>query len=65
LLSKAINTVDDRTRLKLLQDTAAIVVADAGIIPIHHQVSTWAMKKNISYIPRTDEYTLAYQFSQK
>lgn len=65
MLSTAINTVDDKVRLKLLQDTAAIVVADAGIIPLHHQVSTWAMKKNINYVPRTDEYTLAYQFSQK
>ena len=65
MLSKAINTVDDKARLKLLQETAALVVGDAGIIPIHHQVSTWAMKKNISYVPRTDEYTLAFQFSQK
>lgn len=65
LLSKALNTVDDKSRLKLLQDATAIVINDAGIIPIHQQVTTWAMKKNISYIPRTDERTHAYEFSAK
>ncbi|MCU6434880.1 ABC transporter substrate-binding protein [Undibacterium sp. Jales W-56] len=63
LLSLALNTVDDKARLKLLQDATAIVINDAGIIPIHQQVTTWAMKKNISYIPRTDERTHAYEFS--
>lgn len=62
LLIKALNTVDDPQRLKLLQDASAIVVNDAGIIPIHHQVTTWATKKGIVYAPRTDERTHAYAF---
>ncbi len=62
LLMKALNTVDDPARLKLLQEATAIVVSDAGIIPIHHQVTTWATKKGIVYAPRTDERTHAYAF---
>jgi peptide/nickel transport system substrate-binding protein len=30
-----------------------------GIIPIHYEVSTWGMRKNLSYKVRTDQYTLA------
>lgn len=30
-----------------------------SIIPTHFQVNTWAAKKGLKYIPRTDEYTLA------
>ena len=32
---------------------------DLGIIPIHFQVNIWATRKGVSYVPRTDEYTLA------
>ncbi|MEC5218281.1 peptide/nickel transport system substrate-binding protein [Actimicrobium sp. GrIS 1.19] len=63
-LLKALNTVDDRERLKLLQDATAILIHDGGVIPLHHQVTTWATKKGIVYLPRTDERTHAYQFSQ-
>lgn len=65
LLIQALNTVDDKVRLKLLQDATAIVVNDGGIIPIHHQVTTWATKKGITYIPRTDERTHAWQFEPR
>ena len=65
LLLKGLNTVDDKERLKLLQDAVAIAVNDGGIIPIHQQVTTWATKKGITYIPRTDERTHAYEFVQQ
>ncbi len=65
ILGKAMNEVDDKARLKLLQEATAITVNDYGLIPIHQQVTTWAMKKGITYIPRTDERTHAYEFSQK
>lgn len=62
LLIKALNTVEDKDRLKLLQDATAIAVNDGGLIPIHQQVTTWAAKKGIAYTPRTDERTHAYGF---
>ncbi len=64
LLIKALNTVDDKARLTLLQDASAIAINDGGLIPIHQQVTTWAAKKGIAYTPRTDERTHAFGFSQ-
>jgi peptide/nickel transport system substrate-binding protein len=62
VLEKALATVDDNARSKLLQEATAIVVNDGGIIPIHHQVTTWATQKGITYTPRTDERTYAHFF---
>ena len=62
LLFKALNTVEDAPRLKLLQEATAMVINDGGVIPLHQQVTTWATKKGIVYTPRTDERTHAYGF---
>jgi peptide/nickel transport system substrate-binding protein len=62
LLGKALNTVDDKERSKMLQEATAIVINDGGLIPIHQQVTTWAAKKGIAYVARTDERTHAYGF---
>jgi peptide/nickel transport system substrate-binding protein len=35
---------------------------DHALIPLHHQISSWAMRKGLAYTARTDEYTLAHQF---
>jgi peptide/nickel transport system substrate-binding protein len=35
---------------------------DYAVIPLHHQVTTWAMKKSLAYAPRTDEFTFAHHF---
>ena len=65
LLAKALNTVDDKARSALLQEATAIAINDGGLIPIHQQVTTWATKKGIAYIPRTDERTHAFGFIQQ
>lgn len=65
LLLKGLSTVDDKQREKLLQGAVAIAINDAAIIPIHQQVTSWAAKKGITYIARTDERTHAYEFIPK
>jgi peptide/nickel transport system substrate-binding protein len=65
LTNLALGTKDDKAREKLLQEATAIAINDLGIIPIHHQINTWATKKGITYMPRTDEYTLAFYFRPK
>jgi peptide/nickel transport system substrate-binding protein len=62
LLTTALATTDDPAREKLLKDAAAIAIGELGIIPLHHQINTWATRKGVVYTPRTDEYTLAHQF---
>jgi peptide/nickel transport system substrate-binding protein len=62
LIEQALQQVDDENRSVMLQNATKLAMEDLGIMPIHFQSTIWAMKKNVSYIPRTDEYTLAFQF---
>jgi len=59
LIDDALATVDDSKRAGLLARATELAIEDVGIIPLHYQVNTWAMRKGFSYTPRTDEYTLA------
>ncbi|HKW79773.1 MAG TPA: ABC transporter substrate-binding protein [Casimicrobiaceae bacterium] len=62
LLEQALSTVDDTRREALLQRATEIAINDTGIIPLHFQVNLWATRDGITYIPRTDENTLAHKF---
>jgi peptide/nickel transport system substrate-binding protein len=62
LLDKALATLDDKAREKQIQDAVGIAMTELGIIPLHHQINTWATRKGVVYTPRIDEYTLAFQF---
>ena len=59
LVAQALATVDDAKREKILQQATELAIGDLGIIPLHYQVNTWATRKGLAYIPRTDEYTIA------
>jgi peptide/nickel transport system substrate-binding protein len=62
VLEKALATMDDNERARLLQQATEIALNDGGIIPIHLQVTTWATRKGVVYVPRTDERSLAQFF---
>jgi peptide/nickel transport system substrate-binding protein len=62
VLANAMSTIDDKQREALLQEATILSMKDVGIVPIHHQINTWATKKGVVYTPRTDEYTLANEF---
>jgi peptide/nickel transport system substrate-binding protein len=62
LLEQALATVDDPKREALLQRATEIAIDDTGIIPLHFQVNLWATRNGITYVPRTDENTLAHKF---
>jgi len=62
VLEQALVTVDDDKREKLLAQAVEISMADVGVIPMHFQVNTWAARKGITYAPRSDERTHAYEF---
>src|SRR5919109_4325834 len=59
LINDALATVDDGKRAELLARATEVAIEDVGIIPLHYQVNTWAMRRGFAYKPRTDEYTLA------
>jgi peptide/nickel transport system substrate-binding protein len=57
LIEQALATLDDGQRAKTLAKATDIAINDLGIIPLHYQVNTWATRKGLKYIPRTDEQT--------
>lgn len=59
LLVEALETVDDDKREALLQQASAMVMDSHGIIPIHFELTTWALRQGIEYEARADQYTLS------
>ena len=59
LIRLAQQTVDEKNREQLLQQAAKLAMTDHGLIPLHFEVTPWALKKGITYKPRIDQYTLA------
>jgi peptide/nickel transport system substrate-binding protein len=58
-LEQAVVTIDDAKREALLVEASRILMADHGIIPIHFEVSVWAMRKGLTYPGRADQSTFA------
>ena len=63
LLKEGFATTDEGRREAIARDAAALALGEYALIPVHHQIASWAMKRAIRYAPRTDEYTFAHQFS--
>ena len=62
LLSTAIATIDDTKRALMLAAATEKAVGELqGLIPLHYEVSTWAMRKGLAYKARTDQYTFAFE----
>ncbi len=58
-LEQALVTVDDAKREALLAEASRILMTSHGLIPIHFELSVWAMKKGLTYEGRADQNTLA------
>ena len=61
LIERGFALTDDREREKLAQEAMTIAMRDLAVIPIHHQIATWAMRAGLKYAGRTDEYVFAHQ----
>jgi len=59
LTDRAVATLDDERREELLRQAVKMAMEDVGIIPVHQIVNYWAMRRNLTYVPRMDERTLA------
>ena len=62
-LEEAMRTVDDTKREALLQEASRLVIADYGLLPLYFELSVWAMRRDLTYVARADQATLA-QFVQ-
>jgi peptide/nickel transport system substrate-binding protein len=65
LLVKSLETMDEAARHKMLQEAAAMISHDVALIPLHFQVSAWAVKKGLTYQGRGDERTYAHNFKPR
>jgi peptide/nickel transport system substrate-binding protein len=43
----------------LLAQASRLAMDDAGLIPLHFEMTTWGFRKDMTYVPRADQYTLA------
>lgn len=59
-IERALATVDDHKREALAREAMRAAMADHAVIPLHHQIATWALRKPLGYSARTDEFTLAH-----
>ena len=59
LLEKALGTIDDAKRAAMLAEASRIAMADYGLLPLHFEMTTWAMRKDLAYTPRVDQTTQA------
>jgi len=64
LLEKGFASVDDKRREELAREAMRLAMRDCAVIPLHHQIANWALKRGLSYAGRTDEFTLAHQIRE-
>lgn len=58
LTDRALTTLDDKEREKLLVQAVEMTSSDLPVMTILQLNNTWAVRKNFIYDPRTDERTL-------
>lgn len=60
-LEEGFALTDDKRRESLAQEAMVAAMRDVAVVPLHHQIVTWAMRKDLAYAARTDEYTFAHR----
>lgn len=59
LVKEASSTMDDAKRAELLSKASNMAMDDYAMLPVHFELSVWAMKGDIRYQGRPDQVTLA------
>ena len=62
LIHAALASTDEVKRSGLARDAAMLAFKDTPLILLHHQIASWAMRKDLRYGARVDEFTFAHQF---
>jgi len=65
LVKQASSTMDDAKRAELLSTASNIAMDDFAMLPVHFELSVWAMKNDIRYQGRPDQVTLAQNATLK
>ncbi len=59
LIERALATIDDARRGALLAQASRLAMDDYGLLPLHFEMTTWAMRKDLDYTARADQFTQA------
>jgi peptide/nickel transport system substrate-binding protein len=60
IIEQALATIDEEKRESLYREAERLAMPDLPIIPIHHQVNVWAVRKGINFRARIQERTNAW-----
>ena len=60
IIEQALATIDQVKRESLYREAERLAMPDLPIIPLHHQVNVWAVRKGLTYHPRMQERTYAW-----
>lgn len=60
LIERSLASVDERKREVLARQAMHVAMTDVAVIPLHHQIVTWALRRPLDYAARTDEFTFAH-----
>ncbi len=61
MIDAAMIQIDPAKRGLLLAAASEKAMAEQAIIPLHFEVSTWAMTKGLDFAARADQYTFAFE----
>ena len=62
LILTAMTNIDDTKRNLMLAAACDKAIGELqAIVPVHYEVSSWAMRKGVNYPGRADQYTLAFE----
>lgn len=61
LIGQSLGAVDQKAREDFARQGMALAMQEVAVVPLHHQVATWGLRKGLAYPARIDEFTFAHQ----
>ncbi len=59
LVAEGLATLDDERRRQIFIRATEVAMRDVGLVPMHHQVNLWGVRRGLQHAARADEWTLA------
>ncbi|WP_085314595.1 ABC transporter substrate-binding protein [Derxia lacustris] len=63
-VKQALTTLEPSAREAASRVAMGIAMKDVACIPLHHQLASWATRRELRYAARTDEFTFAFDFAR-
>lgn len=60
LVRRALGALDPAEREALTREATVRAMQETAMIPLYHQIASWALRRDLRYVARTDEYSFAF-----